>query len=180
MTTTPDDSTQRQLLKQAEAIAQLRRTVEALETETTNALADLMVRVEDVEDAARQPTSSTVTSWCWRYAGATAAEALRQELGDCVGWIRHRYPLARRIPECWADHPEIVEELTALWLAWQGAYVERDAPLTAAAEWHDRWLPGVLHRLEHGQFALDCGMCHRPRPEALYATARALPATSSG
>ena len=95
--------------------------------------------------------------------------SLWQELGDWVDWIRHRYPLARRIPDCWAEHPELVEELTALWLAWQAAYVERDAPLTAAAEWHDRWLPGVLHRLEHGPFALDCGSSHRPRPSTLYA-----------
>jgi len=142
VTTTPDDSTQRQLLKLAEAIAQLRRAVEALETETTNALADFMARVEEVEDAASQPVAGTVSSW--------------------------------------VDHPEVVEEVTALWLAWQAAYVERDAPLTAAAEWHDRWLPGVLHRLEHGPFALDCGTCHKPRPEALYAAAETCPGTSSG
>jgi len=176
--TTPDDSTQRQLLKQAEAIAQLRRAVEALETDTTNALTDLMVRVEEAEDVASQPVAGSVSSWCWRYAGASAAESLWVELGDWVGWIRHRYPLARRIPECWADHPEVVEELTALWLAWQAAYVERDAPLTGAAEWHDRWLPGVLHRLEHGPFAVDCGTCHKARPDTLYADAAACPTAS--
>ena len=35
-------------------------------------------------------------------------------------------------------------------------------PLTGATDWHDRWLPGVLHRLEHGAFALDCS--HHPPP----------------
>lgn len=37
----------------------------------------------------------------------------------------------------------------------KAAYTEPDAPLNAASDWHDRWLPGVLYRLEHGSFALD-------------------------
>jgi hypothetical protein len=100
-------------------------------------------------------------------------QSLHQTQGDSqldswTGWLRHRYPLARRIPDCWAHHPELVEELTALWLAWQGAYQQPDAPLTAAADWHDRWLPGLLHRLEHGPFALDCSEAHAPRPAIVY------------
>ena len=171
MSSGDDNALQRQLLRQAETIAQLRRAVEALEGETTDGLADLVMRVEELEDGSAQPAAGTVSNWCWRYAGESATESLWKELGDWVDWIRRRYPLFRRIPDCWADHPEIVEELTALWLAWQAAYVERDAPLTAAAEWHDRWLPGVLHRLEHGPFTLDCGSTHRSRPVTLYKSA---------
>lgn len=79
--------------------------------------------------------------------------------------------LARRIPGCWAQHPEIVEEPTALWLDWQGACHQPDATLTAAVDWHDRWLSGLLHRLEHGPFALDCSEAHTARSEASYADA---------
>jgi hypothetical protein len=107
----------------------------------------------------------------WRTIGHHGAEELWTQLTDWVAWIRNRYPHAGRIPPCWADHPEQVEELTALWLAWQHAYEDRDAPLSAAADWHDRWLPGVLYRLEHGPFALDCTNKHRPRPAAAYAAA---------
>ena len=57
-----------------------------------------------------------------------------------------------------------------LWLAWQAAYTEPDPPLTAAADWHDRWLPGFLHRLQSGPFAVDCTDQHRPRPASAYAT----------
>jgi hypothetical protein len=74
-----------------------------------------------------------------------------------------------KVQACWAEHPEIVEELTALWLAWQHAYTDSDAPLTAAADWHDRWLPGLLHRLQHGAFALDCSESHQDRPARSYA-----------
>ena len=51
------------------------------------------------------------------------------QLRAWVAWIRHRYPLAKRVPACWAEHPEVVEELTALWLAWQQAYEDRRASL---------------------------------------------------
>ena len=34
---------------------------------------------------------------------------------------------------------------------------------------HDRWLPGVLHRLEHGPLALNCSAEHASRPSSAYA-----------
>ncbi len=91
------------------------------------------------------------------------------QLESWTAWLRGRYPLARKIPSCWAEHPELIEELTALWLAWQQAYQQPNPPLTAAADWHDRWLPSLLHRLEHGPFALDCIDHHTQRPAAVYA-----------
>jgi hypothetical protein len=38
---------------------------------------------------------------------------------------------------------------------------EPEPLLGAAADWHDRWLPGTLHRLQHGPFALDCSDNHK-------------------
>jgi hypothetical protein len=166
-----DDRLARQLLAQAEAIARLRRETEKLAEETSESTANLIARVDALEDADPAPTGlgHRVASWCWRHIGPLGEEALWKELTDWVGWIRHRYPLARHIPACWAEHPEVVEELTALWLAWQAAYVDTDGSLTAAAEWHDRWLPGLLYRLEHGPFVLDCDAAHHPRPAGAYA-----------
>jgi hypothetical protein len=163
-----DDPLLQQFLNQAQLISQLRHDLDALAHEATDAVAGLMSRVEDLESLpigiSRQPRS-----WCWRSIGPHGEEELWRELTDWVAWVRSRYPLARKIPGCWAEHPEIVEELTALWLAWQHAYEDPDAPLTAASDWHDRWLPGVLHRLEHGAFALDCTNQHHPRPTTAYA-----------
>ncbi len=140
----PDNALGRQLIRHAEIITQLRTDLDQLASEMTDVVADLMTRLESTESL-------------WR------------ELTEWVAWIRHRYPLAKRIPECWSEHPEVVEELTALWLAWNAAYTERDASFTAAVDWHDRWLPGVLHRIEHGAFALDCGHAHHERPLSAYA-----------
>lgn len=163
------DPIARQLVAQAQEIARLKSTVEDLAAEARESVAGLLIRLETVEDQAGSPRAGPVMSWCWRELGPQGAQALWRELTGWVRWIRSRYPLARRIPSCWADHPEVVEELTALWLAWQAAYTEPDASLTAAADWHDRWLPGFLYRLEHGAFALDCSASHRNRPASAYA-----------
>lgn len=168
-----EDPVLRQLMNQARLISDLRRDIDALAHETTDCVAGLVSQVEELES--RNPSASRApTSWCWRTIGTHGAEELWRQLGDWVAWIRSRYPLARKIPACWPDHPELVEELTALYLAWQQAYEDADAPLTAAADWHDRWLPGVLYRLEHGPFALDCANEHRPRPTTAYAAVETL------
>ncbi|GGC14635.1 hypothetical protein GCM10010972_29920 [Cellulomonas carbonis] len=55
-----------------------------------------------------------------------------------VAWLIGHYRLDHRyVPECWAEHWELIEELSALHLAWEGAYAttsHADAPLT----WHER------------------------------------------
>jgi hypothetical protein len=91
-----------------------------------------------------------------------------QQLADWVGWLRGRYPLAHQLPLCWWRHPELVEELTALWLAWRDAYVEKGAPLSGGADWHGRWLPDFLRRIGAGGWNLACEGEHRPLVDSLY------------
>jgi hypothetical protein len=162
------DPVARQLLHQAHLIAALRHDLDQLAHDATDTIAGLLARLEDFETRAGAPATSPA-AWCWRDLGPLAQAELMDQLDTWTAWLRHRYPLARRIPGCWARHPELVEELTALWLAWQHAYQQPDAPLTAAADWHDRWLPGLLHRLEHGAFAIDCSEAHLSRPTSAYA-----------
>lgn len=162
------DPISRELMRQAQLIGQLRRDLDELAHSTTDIAADLLERLKELdEDSA--PTYAP-RSWCWRDLGPKASEELLSELTDWVGWLRRRYPLARKIPPCWPHHPEIVEELTSLWLAWQYAYTHPGAPLNAAIEWHDHWLPGLLHRLQSGPLALDCSDEHATRPPSAYAS----------
>ena len=167
MSSQPDtDPMAHQLLEQAHLIARLRRDLDQLANETTDSYADVLMRLDDL---GRKPSSTPMpTAWCWRTLGPQGQEELWRQLTEWVTWLRSRYPLARKIPACWARHPEAVEELTALWLAWYAAYQAVDAPPTAPVDWHDRWLPGLLHRLEHGPFALPCRDRHEDRPASAY------------
>jgi hypothetical protein len=62
-----------------------------------------------------------------------------EELDLWVGWLVDRYGLDQRVvPGCWAEHPELIEELSALHLAWETAFsssANADEPL----RWHERF-----------------------------------------
>ncbi|NMR19034.1 hypothetical protein [Cellulomonas fimi] len=64
---------------------------------------------------------------------------LLEGLDVWVRWLVDHYRLDRRyVPECWTKHWELIEELSALQLAWEGAYATTshdDAPLA----WHERF-----------------------------------------
>lgn len=66
-------------------------------------------------------------------------ELLLEELDLWVDWLTDRYRLDHRVvPHCWHDHPEILEELSALHLAWQGAYASTAMP-DAPLRWHEQF-----------------------------------------
>jgi hypothetical protein len=78
---------------------------------------------------------------------AAYVEALR----DLARWVAEillpGYPqVGPLLAPCWPAHPAVVAELDWLywdWLGWTGTVGRsRDA-----ADWHDRWLPGVLARI---------------------------------
>ena len=130
-------------------------------SELQDALTDL---VED-PPVARGPGSRP---FVWQELSPRDRARTWQALAEWVGWLRGRYPLARQVPLCWWRHPELVEELTALWLAWREAYVEKGAPLTSAADWHGRWLPELLRRMRAGGWNVACESEHKPAVAALY------------
>jgi len=111
-------------------------------------------------------TGPPPSGWCWATMPAQSADRVWRELAGWVGWLRGRYPVAERVPSCWWRHPELVEELTALWLAWQHAFVDPSADLTAPIEFHARHLPGVLERVP--AWGVYCAGQHRDRPAGVY------------
>jgi hypothetical protein len=77
------------------------------------------------------------------------ADALR----DLARWVSaillRRYPAtAPVLPPCWPAHPAAVEELDWLYWDWTTWALEPAARSRDAADWHDRWLPGVLARIQ--------------------------------
>ncbi|GAA3819263.1 hypothetical protein GCM10022273_32300 [Cellulomonas soli] len=86
-----------------------------------------------------------------------------EELDLWVDWLIDRYRLDQRvIPPCWHEHPELLEELAALHLAWQGAFASTAAP-DAPLHWHEHFA-AATSRL--GDWAARTGCRprgHRPR-----------------
>jgi len=75
-------------------------------------------------------------------------DALRDLAQWVSGALFRRYPaIAVAVPPCWPGHPPVVEELDWLYWDWTAWALEPDARSRDAADWHDRWLPGVLARI---------------------------------
>ena len=74
--------------------------------------------------------------FCWATLTPDETAAELAALAHWVGWLRGRYLLDHRtVPDCWDHHDDLVEELSALRIAWLHAYnggARADAPLT----WH--------------------------------------------
>ena len=140
--------------------------VAALHDEQIYQLSAVVAQIQEADDSS--VTAGASGPHAWHTLSTQDAEKLWEALADWVGWLRGRYPLARQVPLCWWRHPELVEELTALWLAWREAYTEKGAPLTAAADWHGRWLPEFLRRVGAGGWNIACEGEHKERIKTLY------------
>jgi hypothetical protein len=74
--------------------------------------------------------------------------ALRGLTSWVAGVLLLRYPATAAVLQpCWPAHPAVVEELDWLYWDWTGWALEPDARSRDAADWHDRWLPGVIARI---------------------------------
>jgi len=79
---------------------------------------------------------------------AEYTNALRDLARWATGVLLRRYPVAAAVlAPCWSAHPAVVEELDWLYWDWTSWALEPDARSRDAADWHDRWLPGVLSRI---------------------------------
>jgi hypothetical protein len=89
-----------------------------------------------------------------------SADALR----DLARWVTEillaGHPhVARVLPPCWPGHAAVVEELDWLYWSWEEWATDPQARSQDAADWHDRWLPGVLARIT--PLLAPCAHCDR-------------------
>ena len=84
-------------------------------------------------------------NWIELDAGSAAEEWAR--LTGWVDWFIDRYQLTETLPSCWYAHPPIVEELSALHVAWLGAYCDPGASANDGVAFHDM-AERVLDRIQ--------------------------------
>lgn len=171
--TQPDDSAVAGLAREVET---LRRRLDdlALLPRRVDELATTIVRLaENATTSRAKPATTVAPSWLDHPAdpdrpvessrAARDAEQLLTTLAAWIGGVYLRYTDARRLPDCWLWHPDIVEELLWLHAAWLAAY-HPDAPLSAVGDWHDRQRPGVTRRI-HAYAGLCSLEAHLPGAE---------------
>ena len=157
-------------------VSGLRRDVEALaarvdvltRTQEEHAvvlegITELRGQVEQILALVSEDDNASPSGWFWLTMDEQAREEKFGELFDWVETVlRTQYPdyLADQIRPCWPNHPEARWELAWLYQLWSAAYlVKRPAPKDAA-DWHDRWSPGVVRRLAAVMSRCD-GFCQR-------------------
>jgi hypothetical protein len=112
-------------LNLADHLAELARTVtEALDSPPRGPAAPYWIGLDPAEHARRL---SELQHW--------ADTILRREYGG--------YQFAA----CWANHPHAVWELSTLAAEWHRTYSRQRPDLDRALEFHDRWLPGAIRRI---------------------------------
>jgi hypothetical protein len=85
--------------------------------------------------------------------GGLSDGEFRAQMAALREWVEtflrpHYRDYMTRLPDCWANHPEAVWELSTLRAEWERVYGDEDnRDLAGALAWHDRYLPGVLGRL---------------------------------
>jgi hypothetical protein len=127
----------------AREVEQLRRTVDEHDAlrERLDNLAGLVARLaETIATAPSAESAAPAPSWLDHPAepgrpveaseAARDAEDLLSKLSGWVAGIYLAYTDARSLPGCWMWHPDIVEELLWLHLAWLAAH-SPDAPSSA-------------------------------------------------
>ena len=103
---------------------------DALDAATPNG--PKLPRWDLLEGAARELELARVRGW--------VAKVLRPGYVDGGGY---------ELPACWHQHEQAVAELSWLSILWRYIWDRpRPGPVGQAAEWHDRWLPGVMRRLD--------------------------------
>jgi hypothetical protein len=113
-------------------------------------LADLRQQASDILSLLTGENSDAPPPWFWLTMPDHDRDEKLTELTEWVNTIlRVQYPgyLANAIRPCWPAHPEARWELAWLYQLWLHAYLSDHPALPEAANWHDRWAPGVIRRL---------------------------------
>ncbi|WP_051342553.1 hypothetical protein [Pseudonocardia spinosispora] len=74
------------------------------------------------------------------------ATTVLEQLRVWLEQVYLRYPKAE-LPDCWAWHPDVVEELWWLRNTWCEAYSGDEPSWQKVGDWHERYRPGALARI---------------------------------
>jgi hypothetical protein len=92
---------------------------------------------------------------CWRRLDDPTSRLELDRLGEWIAWVAQRYQLDYKvIPDCWAQHGSLVEELSALRSLWEGCF-QPESALSEPITFH-RELDTALRRLREWNSRSGC------------------------
>lgn len=102
-----------------------------------------------LENPARPLKDLPASPWNLKDGTPEQQRKILTQLLDWIGWYNETYPGVEEhlIPPCWYKHPAVVQELLAVFVAWQAAYCGLEDPDDAPAYWHERILHPTIARL---------------------------------
>ncbi len=113
-------------------------------------VSQLRKQIDTILDVLDTDKEASPATWFWLTMPEQERQAKLDELHDWVETVlRQHYPdyLANQIKPCWPNHPEAIWELSWLYQLWSLTYLTSRSAPKDAADWHDRWTPGVIRRL---------------------------------
>ena len=156
------------LRRQVESLAAGLGTLASTQREHAAAVQDageLRHQVDKILAILTGQDDASPAGWFWLTMSDPAREEKSAELFDWVETVfREQYPdyLADEVRPCWPNHPEARWELSWLYQQWSLTYLAKHPAVKDAADWHDRWSPGVLRRL--GAVMRGCETTCRRQP----------------
>jgi len=164
----------------------LRRDMEALTSKTSeltstqrqhtillDGLAELRNQIDHILELVTGQDDNTPATWFWLTMPAQERDERLTELSDWIDTVLSiQYPdyTAGHIRNCWPNHPEARWELAWLYHLWTRAYLADHPAPKDAADWHDRWAPGVIRRLDAVMRRCEAGCRRQTVPETSFDT----------
>jgi hypothetical protein len=143
-----------------ETVARLVVKVTAL----SGLLTTLQQRADAMDKQIKKLTEEMVKALTVRKGPAVIAwheldpQQYAMHLADLAAWVESflaAYPsAAAAVRPCWKDHKDAVTELGLIWCEFTRTYATERPSLDEALIFHDRWLPGVLKRVQ--QITANC------------------------
>jgi hypothetical protein len=130
-----------------------------------NGISELRRQVVEIHAILAEEDEDSPAAWFWLTMSDQERDEKLAELSDWVETVfRAQYPdyLADQIRPCWPNHPEARWELAWLYQQWSRAYLAKHPEPRDAADWHDRWSPGALHRLSKVMSRCEAGCSRLP------------------
>ena len=130
-----------------------------------NGISELRRQVEQIHAILAYEAEDSPAAWFWLVMSEQERGEKFAELSDWVETVfRAQYPdyLTDQIRPCWPNHPEARWELAWLYQQWSLTYLAKRPAPRDAADWHDRWSPGALHRLSKVMSRCEAGCFRNP------------------